>query len=416
MTRHSVRAGPALRAMNEADPAVAALALWCDHRDAASGPPAETAGSTIRYGLAFDSLPRHEQIGLAAHHVLHVALRHGARLATMAARMGDRFDRDLYIIAADAIVNEALLAAGHALPRPALTLTGLLAAAQIPFASAAAALAEWDTDRLYIRLRQQGGGEGSAADRAKAHARDRGFSPDVTPEAAEAGDRGAGEEARWRQHVARAMDGGRRAGRGVGLLGNRLADLPLPSTPWEVILRRLVTRAVLPGARHSHIRPSRAWIAMETEARRGHGPEPAFQPGLLRSTDAPRIAVALDSSSSIDDARLALFMAEISGIARRCVADLHVILFDEMAQSCVRLDPARWQSGLAALTPPRGGGTSFVPALDRALALAPSVIVVLTDLEGDFGPAPRRIPVIWAVPDALAPPPPPFGTLLSLAR
>ena len=33
------------------------------------------------------------------------------------------------------------------------------------------------------------------------------------------------------------------AGRGIGAAGLRLADLPEPSTPWEVILRRLVTRA-----------------------------------------------------------------------------------------------------------------------------------------------------------------------------
>ncbi len=79
MTRHSVRAGSALRALTETDPALAALSLWCDHRDGA-GTVARSSGTTITYGPGFEALPPHEQIGVAAHHVLHVALRHGARM------------------------------------------------------------------------------------------------------------------------------------------------------------------------------------------------------------------------------------------------------------------------------------------------------------------------------------------------
>ncbi|MBK5946763.1 hypothetical protein CCR83_10040 [Rhodobacter veldkampii DSM 11550] len=416
MTRHSARAGTALRALNEADPAIAALALWCDHRDRDGGPAAETAGATIYYGPAFATLPLHEQIGLAAHHILHVALRHPQRMQAMAARFADRFDRRLYNIAADAIVNEALLFAGHALPRPALTLSGLLAATQGIEVPPTAALAEWDVDRLYIRLMQGRGGSGrSESDRALAHAASREFGEDIQSEPGAAPDE-ARAAADWRQHLARAMETGRMAGRGVGLLGHRLADIPTPQTPWEVVLRGLVTRAVTQAPRLSHRRPARSWVAMEAEARRAGGPSPAFQPGVLRSRDVPRIVVALDASGSIDEVRLALFAAEVTGIARRAGAEVHLMVFDEEVQSVTRLDPSTAAAQIGALVLPRGGGTAFGPVIAQAVALRPSVVIVLTDLDGPFGPAPRGLPVIWAVLDASPAPAAPFGHVLSLVR
>lgn len=415
MTRHSRRAGAALRALAETDPAMAALSLWCDHRDG-EGPAGRTADTTITYGPAFETLPRHEQIGVAAHHILHVALRHGVRMGAMAARFGDRFDPEVYAIAADAVVNEALVQAGYALPRPALTLTALLAGLGGAAPPAAEALAEWDVDRLYVRLMQEGPGEGRAADRAKDRVKALVFEPDLDPVARRAEAAEAPDEALWRQHLSRAMEAGRMAGRGIGMLGHRLAEFAPPDTPWEVVLRGLVSRALTEGARPTHRRPARRWVAMEAEARRAGGPVPAFEPGILRRASAPRVAVCLDASSSIDEARLAMFLGEVAGIVRRMAAEFWVIPFDEAARPAARIDAARWREALAGLDLPRGGGTSFAPAIAEAVRLGPSVIVVLTDLEGEAGPAPRGVPVIWAVPDALSPPPPPFGRVLSLAR
>ncbi len=412
MTRHSLRASAALRGLVATDPAMAALSLWCDHRDG-EGSTARTAGTMITYGPGFDALPRHEQTGVAAHHILHVALRHGARMSAMAARLGDRFDAEVYAIAADAVVNEALVQSGYAMPRPALTLTGLLGdlGTLVP---AAEALAKWDVDRLYIRLMQDGPGSGRAADRAKQHVKTLVFEPDLNEAERKAEAAEAADQALWRQHLAQAMEAGRLAGRGIGLLGHRLADLALPETPWEVVLRGLVTRAVTTGAQPTYRRPARRWVAMEAEARRWGGPVPAFEPGQLRRTEVPRVVVGLDASSSVDETRLEMFVAEIAGIARRMAAEIWVIPFDDAPRDAVRLDPARWRTQLAALVLPRGGGTSFAPVIAAALALGPSVIVVLTDLEGETGPAPRGVPVIWAVPDAM--PAPPYGRVLSLAR
>jgi len=55
-----------------------------------------------------------------------VALRHSSRQAEMASRVGRAFKPKLYNLASDAIVNEALLAGGHALPRPAVRAKELI--------------------------------------------------------------------------------------------------------------------------------------------------------------------------------------------------------------------------------------------------------------------------------------------------
>jgi predicted metal-dependent peptidase len=430
---HSERARPALVQLTTDDPALGALALWCTHRDVTDGPPARTDGTVIFYGPGFAALAPHEQVGLAAHHILHVALRHGPRMGGMAARMGSAFDADLYGIAADALINDALLAAQFALPRPALVLRDLLEdALGLPYGPQS--LGDWDVDLLYQRLAEPGQGKrrgkgpkgqgGDSPTQTPAQAAQRiaaaaGFARDLTagtPDA-ESPD-GADQAALWRQHLTRALEAGRVAGRGIGLIGHRIADLAPPRTPWEQVLRGLLSRALLPGATQTHRRPARDWIAAESLARQTGAPTPGFRPGTRRSVDVPRVVIAVDASGSVEGALLHRFLSEVAGMARRLAAEIHLIAFDDGLRWQVRLDPARWQGQIAALDWPRGGGTDFAPPIAAAQTMAASVLVVLTDLDGPFGPAPRHLPVVWGVvwgvvEDVAAPP---FGTVLSLAR
>jgi predicted metal-dependent peptidase len=443
---HSERATRALRKLGEADPAFAALALWCAHRDAdaaaaeawarteggAAEPPlAWTDGATIRYGPGFAELPLHEQVGLAAHQILHVAFRHAPRAAGMWRRFGAGFDPALFNLATDALVNETLQLAGYALPRPSVSLVELLAEALGEATTPGAAVGRWDAEALYLRLAAQRAGAtgrrageadgpeggGGPADRARAYALRRRFAPDVDAGRAdpEAARREAAEEADWRQRVARAFEAGRRAGAGIGALGWRLADLPQPRTPWETALRGLVARAVIEHPRRSFARPTRRGIALDDAARRGGEAEPAFEPAALPRRAAPRVAVGVDASASVDETLLALFAAQLAGIGRRAGAEVHVLVFDEAVRSRARMRGADWEREIAGVAFARGGGTSFVEVLAEAARLDPAAIVILTDLDGPFGPPPR-VPVIWAVPDADRAPPPPFGRVLSLAR
>lgn len=406
MTVHSERASAALAHLGEADPALAALALWIAHRD---GDPMRSDGATIYYDAGFPLRPRPEQVGLAGHHILHVAFRHAARMAAMKAREGARFDPRRFNLAADAIVNEALLAAEHALPRPAVRLKELLAVLGKVAADPAAALAEWDVERLYLAL---GAREAKGGGDAETYARAKGFAPDLDP------DRNGGAEdseaADWQGHLARALEAGRQAGRGIGRLAAALGDLPAPHVPWERQLRGLVARALGHRPQPAAARPARRWIAREAAARASGRPTPGFEPALAREGARPRIAVGLDTSGSVEDDMLALFAAELAGLARRTGAETHLLVFDETVHDARLLPPAAVEAALRARALRRGGGTSFEAVLAGAEALRPAIAVILTDLGGVF-PSPPAMPVLWAVPHA-PPTTPPFGRVLVMDR
>lgn len=405
MSGHSTRAARALAHLGEVDPALAVLALWCRHRDADGA--TRTDGETISYGPGFATLGLPEQVGLVAHHVLHVALRHSDRQAGLAARLGAGFDPSLYGLAADGIINETLILAGHAVPRPAVVLTELLAEAGLPAASAVAALERWDADRLAMALHA----DPKRAEKLREWGATRGFAVDLgLGEPEESGE--TQKTADWRNQILCALEAGRRAGSGVGTLGAILADLAPAAVPWEVQLRGLLARALTERPHLSWRRPAGAWLAQMAQAATSGGPEPAFQPGRARMDTRPRLVVGLDTSSSIDAQAMRLFLGEAEGIARRTGAEVHLMAFDEAVFLERRLDPASWQ-GVRDLTMRRGGGTDYADLFDKAGRKSPAMLVVLSDLDAALPPAPGY-PVLWAVPRAVAAPP--FGRVLVIGE
>lgn len=404
MTGHSARAARALAHLGEVDPALAVLGLWCLHRDGEGA--TLTRGHVITYGAAFDRLDLSEQVGLVAHHVLHVALRHSVRQADLALRLGESFDPTLFGLAADAIINQTLILAGHAIPRPAVLLTELLAEADLSEPSAVAALERWDADRLAMALHR----DPKRAERLRRWGQTRGFAQDLASGEPEAEGK-AQTASDWRNHVLRALEAGRKAGAGIGRLGAILADLAPDQVPWEVHLRGLLAQALIERPRVSWRRPAGSWVARMAEARRTGGPDPAFEPGRQRMDHRPRIVIGLDTSSSIDAQTLRLFAAEAEAIARRSGAEAHLLAFDETVFAEVRLDQTGW-TGLRGVPLRTGGGTDFNDLFARARRIAPSIAVILTDLDAPLPPAPG-FAVLWAVPGP-APAPPPYGRLIRI--
>lgn len=386
------------------DPAIAALALWCQHRDADG--PTRTSDNQILYGPTFEALPFPEQTGVLAHHVLHVALRHSSRAAAMAERMGSAFIPKMYNLASDAIVNEVLIQGGHTLPRPVVRASELLSQVTQPDATDTL-LENWDTDRLYLALTSVTSGKSESAEgAANAYALSKNWNEDL--------DQGAEPDAEpevWSARVSEAFETGRSAGTGIGAVLHHFADLPQAGIPWEVHLRRLIVRAVSEVPRLSHKRPSHRWIAMESEARAAGGPVPVFQPGRARDDLRPRLIVGLDTSSSITDTQLSLFAAEAIVLSRRSGAEAHVLGFDTEVHTRILMDRP---DVLKSIPFRRDGGTDYAEIFNIAAALDPSLVVMLTDLDAPLGPKPD-FPVIWAVPKA----PPqaiPYGVVLRMDR
>lgn len=400
--RHSTRARAALAKMPGIDPAIAALALWCTHRDADG--PTRCVGDTILYGFDFECRPLSEQTGLVAHHVLHVALRHAARGGAMAQRDGKGFASDLYNLASDALVNEVLLQGGHALPRPAVRLSELFGALTNAPAVQEQALSRWDTERLYRYLTETRAGT-SRREQAERYSEEQRFTPDL-----EATHDTTPEPELWAGRVEQALAAGRSAGSGIGAVLSRFGDLPASQTPWEVMLRRLLARALAEHPRLSYRRPANRWIAREAEALVSVGSNPAFEPGQIRDAKRPRLVIGLDTSSSISDRELDLFASETRAIQRRTGAEAYLLAFDTEVHLQTRLEP---QTRFPDITFRRGGGTAFGDVVETADQLRASVLVILTDLDGPTGPEPS-FPVIWAVAGD-DPRPAPFGTVLRLS-
>ncbi len=425
---HSRRATRALARLTEVDPALASLSLWCRHRDIDDGISAKSDASTVFYGTLFELLSLPEQVGLAAHHVLHIALRHVPRQAALQARFGAGFDARLFNVAADAIVNDVLSAAGHVLPRPFLTIHGVLDAVMPVQDDDKGVLQKLDAERLYLRLRASTDASGkrsnrgntgqaqSAQERLDRYVAAQAFSEDLSENADSfAPDNATQDQNEWRMRLARALETGRAAGKGIGSTARDIMEFRPADTPWEVHLRRLVSRAVMPGLAASAFVPSRRWLAAHENSRRSETPSPGFERAYRKRIVCPRIAVAIDTSGSIDDARLTLFATQIAAIGQRVGAELHVVSFDDDVHDTVRLNGANWAGEIKRLSMTGGGGTSFGPPVAAAKAMSASLLVVLTDLLGEFGDAPGDFPVLWAVPDASVAPKPPFGKVVDLA-
>ncbi len=323
MPNRSRHAASALAHLPEADPALAALALWCQIED--SDGPTKTVGHQILVGRDFCGLPLREQIGLIGHHILHAALQHGSRKQNMRSRTLKTFQPETFNLAADAVVNEVLVQAGHALPRPAPLLSELLE--NVLQQDTNQALRDWDVGRLYVALMSQ---DEYGKARQKDYETQSRFQRDLEVEQDTGKEKDAAE---WQGHLSRAAHRSGAGGRGIGTLLQQLADCPLPATPWELRLRRLLAKAVSEVPRLNHRRPAHQWIAADAEAHDTHGPSPAFQPGQSRRNMRMRIVVGIDSSGSISTDTLALFSAEVSGIARRTGAEVHALYFDELRVS-----------------------------------------------------------------------------------
>lgn len=418
--------------------------------------PAYTDGSTVWYGTQFAKWSLEEQMAVCAHEIMHIALRHVNRGKKLSLRLGNLYDGQVFNIATDAIINETLRLAGYRLPGTGVFLVDLFREAFNEDVRAEDAISQWDAEKLYMRImneRSQTGKQGQApqsgqgsksqpgensqsgtskndkgnkdndsdnADTGKStaqkvkdfaegkeHHDDLDTSRPISPDDSQ-------KDSEWAQHMERALRQAaqRQSGTGLGAIGHKIADIPKSRTPWELILRRMINKAVTRSPRPSYTSPARQWIGMEDDANRRGLPTPAFQPGYINRNAHPRVAIGIDVSGSIGDQELEIFCGEISAIGRKTGTEIHVIVFDTRVISEHKVDTADLEREIRNIDFARGGGTSFVEVIDRAMTLDPSIIVVLTDLCGPFGDDPR-IPVIWASPDERAPDPP-FGRVIHL--
>jgi len=443
----------AIQRMVEFAPSTGGLALWVRHQDLPAdsdvAPVAFTDGTVVYYGAAFERLALPEQVGLVAHEVLHIALRHPQRFVELQRVIGD-VDLELFNICADAIVNSTLAHLSWlTLPAKSVMLEQILAKALKREQEAEAALLEWDVEKLYRAIddrdtdsnngKSKSGNKsqaGSQADASGSGGRDQSRSQSSSeqqsaeqradgarsakvrelgaggvrdlvpnPESQSAPEHEAEHAREWSERILRGH-----AGDGAfSMLRALIADLPHTRTPWAQVLRVQLARGLARKPSLTWSRPARSYIANQGRAGQHRMP---FEPGFCATKNEPRLALIIDVSGSIDDGLMERFAREIETITRRQEAGLVLIIGDERVRQVEFFEPGR-RFVLSEIEFAGGGGTDFTPLLAEADRHRPDIAVVLTDLEGpaDFKP---RWPVIWAVPETHRNTIQPFGRLLTL--
>jgi hypothetical protein len=357
-------------------------------------------------------------------------------------------DLKLFNVCADAIVNSTL---GHLswleLPTTSVYLDQLLARVLSKNQEVETALLEWDVERLYRaiddRQQQQNGRQQGSSSNAQsgAKANGAGSGGQDLPEAAGEQPRASGredgpksskvrelgaknqldlvpspeaqgppenesEQAReWSERILRGHIGDG----AFSMLRDLIADLPRTRTPWGHVLRVQLARGLAKKPDVSWSRPTRSYIA--NQGRSGSHRMP-FEPGFSPTKTAPRLAVIVDVSGSIEDMLMGRFAREIEAIIRRQEAGLVLIIGDDKVRRVEVFEPGR-RFDLSEIKFSGGGGTDFTPLLQEADKHRPDIAVVLTDLEGPANFHPRW-PVIWAVPESHARAVQPFGRKLTL--
>jgi predicted metal-dependent peptidase len=113
--------------------------------------------------------------------------------------------------------------------------------------------------------------------------------------------------------------------------------------------------------------------------------------------ESVRVFVAIDTSGSIDNEQLKLFLAEVNGILRS-YPHLTCELYYADAEA---YGPHELNPDSTIPKPQGGGGTSFIPFFqkvdERWDRLTQGVCIYLTDGYGDFPDKLPKLPVLWVV-------------------
>ena len=440
----SSRMRPDLEAAIEYLPGLAGLALWCRFADTDEDAIAFTDGSTIYAGAGYENFDVQTRRFICLHEILHIALCHPNRFAELETRDAASFNPQLLNIAADAIINASLEnLTGLKTPTDAWTLSRVWQCLEkaedagkppdaevkrvtIYHSSISAAqtrkianltraefvqASRWSCEELYYFLRSL----------CKTQTQIYGFlmdfdgrdslAGDLRPKASGAGepdDAQAGkanaEKRNWRERLCLLRGS-------VPELFDRLAyEVPRVETPWEQIFRSVVQSAFQETSHKNYSRPNRRWLALERDYKVQAGVNLPFAPDVTKKRGT-RLAVALDTSGSIDESLLGRFLAEIVALCHFNQRNLVLLVGDAAVHKIVEIDWRDAGSELSALQYTGGGGTDFRPLIEAAAEYEPDALVYLTDLYGETGDAPG-FPVIWATHGAAGKAP--WGEQISL--
>ena len=153
-----------------------------------------------------------------------------------------------------------------------------------------------------------------------------------------------------------------------------------PQLGWQELLRRFLENCA--DADYSWTTPNRRYVH-----------QGVYLPSR-RESRIPHLAVAVDSSGSVDEQALALFCSELSAILENWDTTLTVLFHDTRVQASLCFT----RSDLPiTLSPVGGGGTDYRPVCEyiEEQQLHPSCLIWFTDMQCNRFPAEPSYPVLW---------------------
>lgn len=133
----------------------------------------------------------------------------------------------------------------------------------------------------------------------------------------------------------------------------------------------------------------------------------------LSGVEHPRLVAGLDVSGWFTNHALDAFADVMASIVKKTKVEIHFIVFDDRIISQTKLEGEDIAAEIKKLAFASHGGTDFTDVIEHAVALDPSIIVILTDIQAPIGRAPGKVPVIWVTPED-DPPEVPFGQVVKL--
>jgi len=372
-----------------------------------------TDGKSIWLGTRFFKESPKARAFVLIHEVLHVALRHPQRgLALRKARQaaGLPWSSEVFNWAVDAIIHfsmENLQAWVHKPDIGIITFSNLLEAEVL----AKKPPHKWNAESLFAHLMDNvimpdiakgilssveafgnglpRNGEGMLDIELpeKPGAATSGKDP-IKPDTRE-------ETRNWENRVKRAAAGDRPG----GIMKEILFDIPVTRTPWQHILRRFISDAVMPVTHVQPYRPSRHSLILDSFYKETCSDCPVpFFPAFRPKPGIRKIVVVIDTSGSIDDAMCEYFAGEIQTIRKKVGCDLTLITCDTEVHQTIDVRPFdNFHSVIKRSGGFKGrGGTDFVPGVAAAEKVpGAAVIIYLTDMMGPY-PSKCRLPLLWA--------------------
>ncbi len=335
-----------------------------------------TNGKDMYYNSNFiESLTTKELMGVLAHEVMHIALGHLWRK--------DKREQETWVLAGDYAINGNLTEAGFSLPTGAFIDTKYHSLS---------------TEEIYNQLQQEQQEQNSKDNKKdkkdnkdnkkddnkdnkkedKTDRTDPGRCGSTIPTEDKDKQEEKEMEAEWQAAVSQAVQIAK--GNLPASIKRQVQEILNPSVPWHILLRDFVERI----ARNDYdwTRPSRRYI--------GQG---VVLPSLI-SEQLPEVAIAIDTSGSIDQKALSRFAAEASNVLGNYDTTIRIIYCNNRIQGEKTYTRADFPM---KLNPRGGGGTDFRPVFNyiEKQHITPACLIYFTDLYGTFPKQEPEYPTMW---------------------